>query len=650
MTAEEAIKRCNLRFEAAAKAVEGVLWTNNIKGEIQTEQLGWAELTGQTFDEYKGFGWTTALHPDDTQPTVEAWKDALKFRKVFKFEHRVKMANGEYGLFSVRAVPMLDENGTLLEWVGVHSNITERRKSEQRLLDLAKQQDLALSQIKENERVLQRIFLQAPVSIVVYEGENHIVKVASEVGLELWGKKEEEVIGRPFFEVSPELREGQEGLLKHVLKTGEPFIGHEFPVNYVRYGKEHFLFYNFVFQPLRNDVGEITAVVSIGNDVTDSVLARKKIEESEEQFKTFADNIQNLAWMADGEGSIYWYNNQWYKYTGASLEEMEGWGWQKVHHPDHLKRVVDFVTNAWQKGEAFEMTFPIRKFDGSFKWFLTRVFPVKDNNGAVVRWIGTNTDIDEQKNMAATLESMVAQRTFELRQSNDDLQQFAHVISHDLKEPVRKIQTFISIVHTKYLQEVPEEVKTFLGKIMTAAERINAMVDGVLGYSSFGSTERGIIFVDLHAVLKTIWSDLELVVKQKKAELELAELPMVEGAEVLYYQLFYNLIYNALKFSKPETPVKISIQFIREQKAERAYVHLKVSDNGIGFESAQNENIFKPFNRLHSKDKYEGTGLGLALCKKIVERHGGTMTAAGKLNEGATFDIVLPIRQSGDSI
>jgi PAS domain S-box-containing protein len=132
-------------------------------------------------------------------------------------------------------------------------------------------------------------------------------------------------------------------------------------------------------------------------DITEQALSRQEIIASEERFRIFGNNIQNLAWIADGEGWIYWYNQRWYDYTGTTPKEMEGWGWQKLHHPDHINRILDFVKDAWPLAKPFELTFPLRRYDGEYRWFLTRAFPVLDANGKIERWIGTNTDINEGK-------------------------------------------------------------------------------------------------------------------------------------------------------------------------------------------------------------------------------------------------------------
>jgi light-regulated signal transduction histidine kinase (bacteriophytochrome) len=186
----------------------------------------------------------------------------------------------------------------------------------------------------------------------------------------------------------------------------------------------------------------------------------------------------------------------------------------------------------------------------------------------------------------------------------------------------------------------------------SAATRMNSMIDGVLGYSMLGATEQVVEKVDLNELLENIQSDLEILIQQKQAVIEYESLPEIEGSPILLYQLFYNLINNSLKFSVAGVPPRINISYVDYNVAQVKsntplkpgiqYKCITVADNGIGFDQAYAEKIFRTFTRLNAKDKYEGTGLGLSLCKKIVQRHSGTIEASSKLNEGAMFTIILP--------
>ena len=255
------------------------------------------------------------------------------------------------------------------------------------------------------------------------------------------------------------------------------------------------------------------------------------------------------------------------------------------------------------------------------------------------------------------LEEEVRKRTLELKElnislqaSNNDLQQFAHVASHDLKEPIRKVKTFTWMLKNDPDTRFSEKGELYMGKIDSAAQRMSSMIDGVLNYSMLNATGQKTGSVNLNHIIGHIASDLELLINEKSATLRYADLPSIEGAAVLIYQLFYNLINNSLKFSKTAEPadIRISSSFIGEGRS--AFAEIKVEDNGIGFDPRQSEKIFETFARLNPKDKYEGTGLGLSLCKRIVQRHNGSIEARGKKNEGAVFIIRLPLEQEQRSL
>src|SRR5579859_5225926 len=220
-------------------------------------------------------------------------------------------------------------------------------------------------------------------------------------------------------------------------------------------------------------------------------LERKQAEEglrqSEERFRTLAENIPQLAWMADPDGWISWYNQRWFNYTGTTFEQMQGWGWQAVHDPTHVERVTARFKQALQSGRLWEDTFPLRGKDGQYRWFLSRAFPIRDEQGKIVRWFGTNTDITDQKRIeaelaatkeqlqqhAANLERAVAERTAKLREMVAELEQVSYAIVHDMRAPLRAMQAFADILASESPEDTPEQRRQYLGRIMTAASRLD---------------------------------------------------------------------------------------------------------------------------------------------------------------------------------
>jgi signal transduction histidine kinase/ActR/RegA family two-component response regulator len=389
------------------------------------------------------------------------------------------------------------------------------------------------------ENNLRNIIRQSPVGMILLRGDTLVVELINEEGLRQSGRRHEDIIGFPALEAFPEM--GPLGMYKQLEDTrasGNPFAGNEMPLLLSRDNEEKPYYFNITFQPLKNTNGDVEGVIIASLDVTEQVEARKKVEQSEKQYKELTER----------------------------------------------------------------------------------------------------------------LEVIVDERTEALRRSNDDLQQFAHVASHDLKEPVRKMKTFLSRLEDEYGDLLPEKGKGYVNKMINASERMDAMIEGVLRYSSLSEGDQAIQDVDLNEIIQHIEVDLEVVIHQKNALINKAQLPTLKGAPVLVYQLFYNLIYNSLKFTRDNVQPIIGISSSVVSKDGSACIEISITDNGIGFDKEYSDRIFDTFIRLNSKDKYEGTGLGLALCKKIVERHHGEITASGTKGKGATFTVVLPLTQTEQSI
>jgi PAS domain S-box-containing protein len=383
------------------------------------------------------------------------------------------------------------------------------------------------------------------------------------------------------------------------------------------------------------------------------------VKESEERFRLLATSIPQVIWIADPRGTIEYLSDQWQKYTGELPAEGKKTFVSRIHPED-----VEVVRTRWykavQEGKPWQAEFRLRSADNQYTWFNGYTLPLKDGDGNVIRWIGSASEISLQKETTERLSVLVDERTRELQQSNldlqrsnDDLQQFAHVISHDLKEPIRKIRMYSDLLKSDQGTAFSGSAINYIAKIEHGTQRIWDMIDGVLRYSLVTTSDAALEPVNLHDVLARIVDDLEVVIREKSATIELGPLPVIKGSPTLLYQLFYNIINNSLKFVRSEIAPHIEVRSEEVDSRDpelrnRAgilpgkFAVIRVIDNGIGFDQQYAEKIFDSFLRLNAKDKYEGTGLGLALCKKIAERHGGFITASGKLNDGATLSVFLP--------
>jgi light-regulated signal transduction histidine kinase (bacteriophytochrome) len=263
--------------------------------------------------------------------------------------------------------------------------------------------------------------------------------------------------------------------------------------------------------------------------------------------------------------------------------------------------------------------------------------------------LGTFTDITQIK----TLQLQLEQNIEELKRSNVYLGEFAHAASHDLKEPIRKIHTFAERLHSSLHDRMNEVEASVFERMQMAAKRMNLLVEDLLTYSHVSETPLQMEEVDMNEKFRIVLSDLEVQIEEKKAVIHIGQLPTVKGYRRQLQQLFQNLLGNALKYSKKDTPPQITIraqiitgadaqEHLPAILAEKRYHLIEVQDNGIGFEQQYAERIFSMFQRLHGRSEYEGTGIGLSIARKVVENHQGHIWATGKPGEGATFQVLLP--------
>lgn len=578
-----------------------------------------------------------AIAEKDRQRVVEALSKALDYSSGgrFNLEYTIQPPFRKRRILRAKGKAWFNEEKIACRFSGTCQDITEEVQSRRSLI--------------ENENNLINIVLQAPVAMCVLKGPEFVVEIANEAMIELWGTRMEDVVSKPLFAGRPEVKgQGLEELLQKVYSTGERFSAFERPVTLPRQGQMALAYINFVYEAFREGDGNISGIMAVATDVTDQVLARKKIEESEQRFRTLAETLPQLIWMTDENGDQQYASSRWEEYTGIKPTGTETW--QQIVHPGDMQKIAIAWNNSKTTGKIYSAEVRLKSKEGNYRWHFVQGEPIRNEEGRIIKWIGGFTDIHDQKALTEKLESLVNERTAELQRSNDDLQQFAHVASHDLKEPLRKIKTFTNRVEDDRDTILSEKGKTYLAKVQSASDRLFSMVDGVLKYSMVDAHEQPVETVDLNKIITSIESDLELVIHRQSAIFESKNLHLVEGSPVLIYQLFYNLINNSLKFAKPDEQLKICIESrCVEQKGE-IFIETSIRDNGIGFDQEQAERIFNTFTRLHSKDRYEGTGLGLALCKKIVQRHHGIISANGYKDKGAEFIILIPEKQASNHI
>ena len=411
------------------------------------------------------------------------------------------------------------------------------------------------------------------------------------------------------------------------------------------------------FVSVRWQNGQAVYTRGIFRDISLWLQKEHELEVANETLKEKESNLQQLLTHAPDaivvinyDSIITYWNPKAAALFGWTAEEALGKNLSDTIIPPQYREAHNRGMNRYlNTGEAHVLNKTIQLTalhkDGSEFYISLTISTTRQNDKPA--FIAFIRNIQREKSNEMELEK----KRRELEQSNEELEQFAHAASHDMKEPVRKIKLFVDQLKLETGGQLSASATRFLDKIDNSASRLINMIDGVLAHSSVNATEASREVVDLNGIVAQVVSDLEMVIQRENAMIQVGELPEVEGVPFLLYQLFYNLVSNALKFIRPGIPplVRIAAQKTTFSKDNKSYIEIIISDNGIGFPDKDSEKIFKKFSRLHSNTKYEGTGLGLALCKSIVEKHNGIIQASPGKNNGAVFRILLPSRSEVDA-
>ncbi|MEO6168181.1 MAG: PAS domain S-box protein [Chitinophagales bacterium] len=647
VAARETIAESEKRFRKVADGAPVLIWMSGTDMLCNFFNKAWLNFTGRNIEMEYGKGWRDVVHPEDLQKCIGAYDTSFVKKEEVYLEYRLKRYDGEYRWISEHGVPRFSADGIFEGYIGACMDIHERIIYQKKL--------------KEDEERLNIVITASELGTWELNMKTWEVKYSYKY-LEILGYKEKtnlthEQILKHLHPDDHQIREVafKEALLTAVLHYECRIIWNDQSIHWIESkGK--------VFYDEKNEPSLMIGTVA---DITEDKYYQQRLLEREQKFRLLADSMPQHIWTADTQGNLNYFNKSVFDYSGLTPEQINTGGWLQIVHPDDREENIRTWTEAINTGQDFLFEHRFRRNDGTYRWQLSRAMPQKDHSGNIQMWVGTSTDIQDQKMFTSELEKQVLERTKELEQKNKELvsinaelKSFAYVSSHDLQEPLRKIQTFASRILEKENQNLSDNGKDYFHRMQEAAKRMQTLIEDLLAYSRTNTAEQVFITVNIQEIVNEVKNEFREVLAEKNAVVEVSAMCEANIIPFQFRQLVHNLIGNSLKFSKAEIPphIKIKSEILSDADSKAAslppgkmFCHISFSDNGIGFDPKYKERIFEVFQRLHGKNEYKGTGIGLAIVKKIVENHNGTIVATGELNKGVTMDIYIPALPAAQS-
>ncbi|MDJ1498967.1 PAS domain-containing protein [Cytophagaceae bacterium DM2B3-1] len=608
----------------------------------------------------RGMRLADALPELESQPFLDILAQIYKTGEVYHArEMRADLVVGgklNSFYFNFTYKPLRDEKGQVYAILNMAVDVTNEvlyRKS-----------------LEESELFSKSIIFNSPVAKMVVTGKQMIIHTVNENMLQMIGR-DKSIVGQPFMDVMQELEATPLfNRLQHVYTTGQTFHEPEEKFELLRFGKPYTGYYQYTYKALSNVEGQIYGIIIAAIEVTNLVVARKKVEEAEALMRGAIELAQLGTWTYDPVTNRTTYSDRLREWFGILPEEEDLDDVYPVlsnADQERIRTAMAWALNPESGGvynEEYEMT---NRTTGQKYIIHAQARTFFDEQGKPVKMFGTAQDVTERRSAQLVLEQQVHKRTEELAKtnqelfeanqllvrSNDNLEKFAYIASHDLQEPLRKIQSFGDMLKKQYGVGLGEGLP-LLERMQAASKRMSVLIHDLLAFSKISNQKDRTESVSLNQVLDTVLNELEFRIQETQATIQIAPLPVVQGDATQLGQLFLNLFSNALKFSKAGIAPVIKVEYALMAAADLStslriphhssfYHRIEVKDNGIGFEQEYAERIFQIFQRLHSRVEYAGTGIGLAICEKVVANHKGAIQATSTLGQGAVFTVFLPV-------
>ncbi len=618
--AEDAIKQSEERYRSLIAATSQLVWITDAEGrcpDIPTFRA----YTGQTVDEVVGFGWLDAIHPDDSERTNQVWMEAVQTKTLYDIEYRIRGADGNYRYFQARAVPILNEDGSIREWIGTSSDIHDRKQAE--------------DAIKQSEERYRSLILAT--SQIVWTGDSEGRCWDMPTLRAYTGQTEAEVIGFGWLDaIHPDDRERTAQAWMEAVQTKSLY-----DIEYrIRRADGNYRYFQGRAVPILNEDGSIREWVGTCTDIHDRKQAEDAIKQSEERYRSLILATSQIVWTADTEGRSPDLPT-WRAYTGQTEAEVVGFGWLDTIHSDDSERTAQVWMEAVQTKSLYDIEYRIRGADGNYRYFQVRGVPILNEDGSLREWVGTCTDIHDRKQA----EFLMAKAKEAAEAANRAKSEFLANMSHELRTPLNGIMGYAQILQRSKV--VNEEERSRIDVIYQCGSHLLTLINDILDLSKIEAQKVELQPTDFHfpAFLQGVAEMCRIRAELKGIQFHFPsspELPIgIHADEKRLRQVLINLLSNAIKFTDAGS-VTFIVSFATEAK-----IRFEIRDTGTGIAQDQLQTIFQPFEQVGDRRRQtEGTGLGLAISKRIVELMGSTIQVQSEMNVGSIFWFDVDLYQA----
>jgi PAS domain S-box-containing protein len=610
---QDAVRRLAAIVQSSDDAIIG----ERLDGTITSWNQGAERLYGYSAEEIIGKSISTLI-PEERAHEISR---LMAGERIEHFETLRRHKDGRLLDVSLTISAIRDAKGQLIGTSKIARDITRRKRMDEEL--------------RQSRERLEAIIETSPECIKIVTAEGTLVSM-NKAGLAMLEvDRLDAAIGKNIFDViSPETRAAFERMHEKVCAGEKQQL--EFEIIGLK-GTRRWMETQAV--PIRDPQTGAYLHFGVTRDITHRKKAEEALKQSEASFRQLADSMPQIVWASEPDGTLNYYNRQWYELTGAPRGKIGDESWLPVLHPDDRQRCLDVWKASVKAGKTYEIEYRFKlPRRNEYRWFLGRALPVRDDSGAITRWFGTCTDIDDQKRAEERLEQAVKERTASLQDAIAQMEEFSYSISHDLRGPLRAMQGYCHILLEEVSAQLDEQHCVYLKRISKSAERLDRLVQDVLSYTRISRSETPATRIDLNQLVEEVIRsyigndrpDSEIVIQRP--------LHAVAGHEPSLVQCMSNLIANALKFSRNGESPRIQIR--TERVADK--IRIWVEDNGIGIRADHIHKIFGMFERTPEASNFEGTGMGLAIVKKAVQRMKGEIGVESQPGCGSRFWIELP--------